>query len=280
MDVRLAEERVLLLPDYFDLASAEARASAKRMDAFGTLAKMAGLLSKPKADDIELVYSERRLQPYWSLTCTAVCAYERTRRHILKLSAEVRAIDIAGERFEAQGQQAVVPVLETCRQEIRKEAVFDALTGQPAPDLPAPARTAARAIAEDALAGLGEGGAVVVPPRAKAAVVIRDMLAALGPKIEADRLIEETVSFEAIDLYYRPTYAYRYRRAGKEAVVEVDGVTGEVKLGGATFEAYLGKMLDTRFLLEVGAETVNLFIPGATLVKVLVNKGMDLRESR
>ena len=279
MDVRLAEERVLLLPDYFDLESAQARAAARRMDAFGTLAKMAGLLSKPKADDIELIYSERRLQPYWGMTCTAVCAYERTRRHVLKLPPEVRQIAIAGENWDVQGQQAAVQVLETCRQEIRKDAVFDALTGQPAPDLPAPAKAAARPIAEGDLAGLGEG-AVVVPPRAKAAVVIRDMLAALGPKIEADRLIEETVSFDAIDLYYRPVYAFRYRRAAKEAVVEVDGVTGEAKLGGATFEAYLGKVLDRRFLLEVGAETVNLFIPGATLVKVLVSKGMDLHERR
>ncbi|MEO6339993.1 MAG: hypothetical protein ABIO39_08160 [Caulobacteraceae bacterium] len=279
MDVRLAEERVLLLPDYFDMESAQTRAAARRIDAFGTLAKMAGLLAKPKADDIELVYKERRLQPYWGMTCTAVCAYERTRRHALKLPPEVRQIAIAGQTWDVQAQAAAVQVLETCRQEIRKESMFDALTGQPSPDLPPTAKTAARRIAEDALAGLGEG-AVVVPPRAKAPVVIRDMLATLGPKIEADRLIEETVSFEAIDLYYRPIYAFRYRRGAKEAVVEVDGVTGEVKLGGATFEAYLGKMLDPRFLIEVGAETVNLFIPGATLVKVLVNKGMDLRERR
>ena len=279
MDVRLAEERVLLLPDYFDLESAQARAAARRIDAFGTLAKMAGLLSKPKTDDIELVYSERRLQPYWGMTCTAVCAYERTRRHVLKLPAEVRQIAIAGQTWDVQAQASAVQVLETCRQEIRKEAMFDALPGQPAPALPTPPKSAARRIGEDDLAGLAEG-AVVVPPQAKAAVVIRDMLATLGPKIEADRLIEETVSFEAIDLYYRPIYAFRYRRGAKEAVVEVDGVTGEARPGGATFEAYLGKVLTPRFLIEVGAETVNLFIPGATLVKVLVHKGMDLRENR
>ena len=50
--------------------------------------------------------------------------------------------------------------------------------------------------------------------------------------------------------------------------------------GGATFEAYLGKVLEPRFLLEVGAEAANLFIPGATLVKVLVAKGIDMRQRR
>ena len=279
MDVRLAEERVLLLPDYLDLEAARTKAAARRVDAFGTLAKVAGLLSKPKPDDIELVYQERRLQPYWGMTCTAVCAYERTRRHVLKLPPEVRQIAIADQTWDVQAQAAALQVLEICREEIRKEAMFDALTGQPSADLPSAAKTAAQTIAADELAGLGES-AVVVPPRAKAPVVIRDMLATLGPKIEADRLIEETVSFEAIDLYYRPVYAFRYKRGAKEAVVEVDGVTGEVRLGGATFEAYLGKMLDPRFLIDVGAETVNLFIPGATLMKVLVHKGMDLRDGR
>jgi len=275
MDVRLTEERILVLPDYFDLESAGARAHPRRIDAFGTLAKVAGLMGKGRGDEVELIYRERRLQPYWGLACTAVCAYERTRRHALKLPPEVVQVGVGGDSYAVKGREAQVNVLETCRQEIRREAVFDALTGAKGPDIPASARAAARRVEPQVLADLADG-TVVVPPQAKAPVVIRDMLATLGPKIEADRLVEETVSFEQVDLVYRPTYAFRYRRAGKEAVVEVDGVTGEAKLGGKTFEAYLGKVLEPRFLMEVGAETLNLFIPGATLVKVLAMKGMEM----
>ncbi len=111
-------------------------------------------------------------------------------------------------------------------------------------------------------------------------MVVREVLSGLMGRIEADKVLEETVAFDRLDICYRPIYAFRYRRQGKEAVLEVDGVTGEVKLGGSTFEALLGKVLEPRFLLEVGAETVNLFIPGATLVKVLVAKGMDMRERK
>jgi hypothetical protein len=279
MDIRLADERILVLPDALTPESAEALAAPRRIDAFGTLAKMAGLLSKPKPDEIELVYKERRLQPYWVLTCTRVCAYERSRQHVLKLPPEVRQITVVGELYDVRAQQAAIQVMESCREESRKDAVFDALTGEPAADIPAAARTAAMPVTEEALSALA-GNTVLVPPKAKAAVVVRDLLNGLSNKIDADRLIEETVSFEAIDLYYRPVYAFRYRRQGKEAVVEVDGVNGEVRLGGATFEAYLGKVLEPRFLLEVGAETINLFVPGATLVKVLVAKGMDMRERR
>ncbi len=279
MDVHLADERVLVLPDHFDLESAELRAATKRASAFGTLAKMAGLLGKPRDDEFELTYKERRLQPYWFVACTAVCTYERTRRHSLRLPPEVRQATIAGEIHEVADQQASLTVLESCREEIRKEATFDALGGQAAADLPANVRLAARPASVESLAAITDG-TVIVPPRAKASAVVREVLSGLMGKIEADKVLEETVAFDVLDICYRPVYAFRYRRQGKEAVIEVDGVTGEVKLGGATFEALLGKVLEPRFLLEVGAETVNLFIPGATLVKVLVAKGMDMRERR
>ncbi len=158
--------------------------------------------------------------------------------------------------------------------------MFDALTGQAAPDLMSRLKFTAQVASAEMLAEAARGGTVVVPPQAKASVVVREVLSGLVGKIEADKMLEETVEFEAVDLYYRPVYAFRYRRGGKEAVVEVDGLTGEAKVGGATFEAYLGKVLEPRFLLEVGAEAANLFLPGATLVKVIVTKGIEMRQGR
>ncbi len=280
MDVRLAEERVLLLPDHFDMPSAEDRAGARKIDAFGTLAKMAGFLSRPRPEEFELVYKERRLQPFWSLTCTAVCAYERTREHPLRLAPEVREATVCGAVHPVVNQAIAVTVMEACREEIRKEALFDALTGQAAPDLAAKLKYPAAATSRDALATLAENGTVVVPPQATASAVVRETLSGMVGRIEADRVLEETVTFDAIDLYYRPVYAFRYRRQGKEAVVEVDGLTGEAKPGGATFETYLGKVLEPRFLVDAGVEAANLFFPGATLVKVIVAKGMEMRKGR
>ncbi len=84
------------------------------------------------------------------------------------------------------------------------------------------------------------------------------------------------ISIEAIDLYYRPIYAFRYRWQGKEAVVEFDAVTGDVRTNGATFESYVGKIFDPRFLLDVGAEAAGMFIPGANLAKIVMIKGMQI----
>ena len=77
MNVDLAEERVLFHPDRFNMDHAEGRAWSQRMEAFGTLAKLSGFLSKPKDEDFELVYRERRYHPYWRIVAGATYVYER-----------------------------------------------------------------------------------------------------------------------------------------------------------------------------------------------------------
>jgi hypothetical protein len=67
MNVELAEERILLLPDKLGAAQAEGRAWSKRIDAFGAFAKLGGFINKPKDEDYEVVYRELRLQPFWRL---------------------------------------------------------------------------------------------------------------------------------------------------------------------------------------------------------------------
>lgn len=277
MDVHLAEERMLVLQDQFNMDHAEGRASTKKIDAFGALAKVAGFLSRPKDDEFELIYREHRLQPFWRVACTFVSAYERKRDHALKLAPEVRQVEIAGETHQVVDHAVTLHVLETCREEMKRDIYFDALTGQPGADLTSRLRFPTIPATEESLAAFTEKGTVVVPPQATSSVVVREVLGSLVNRIKADKVLEETVTFEAIDLYYRPVYAFRYRRQGKEAVVEFDGLTGDLKTGGSTFETYVGKILDTRFLLDASAEVANLFVPGATLVKVLLAKGMELR---
>ena len=107
-------------------------------------------------------------------------------------------------------------------------------------------------------------------------MLAREVISRSIRKIEADRIIEEKVHLEAIDLFYRPVYAVRYRWQQKEAVVEVNAVTGETQTGGTTFENYVGKLVDRDFLLDAGVEAANMFIPGVNLAKIIVAKGLKL----
>jgi hypothetical protein len=47
--------------------------------------------------------------------------------------------------------------------------------------------------------------------------------------------------------------------------VEIDGVTGNVSSGSRIFREYLGKVLDTDFLFDIGADAAGIFIPGGSI---------------
>lgn len=280
MQVELAEERIFRMTDRFSLEHAEGRAWSKRIEAFGALARVTGLFAQPKDEEFAVVYRERRLQPFWRVTVSTATAYERTRTYLVKVPPEVREVTIGETLLSAGSGQIQVVGLESCREETRRETLIDGLSKQVAPTLAAYLQHDAIETNADALAAATAEGMVIVPPQAKASMVVRDVIASAIGKIDADRVTEELVRVEAVDLYYRPVHAFRYRRGDKEAVVEFDAITGETKVGGATFEQYLGKALEPKFLLDVGAETLNFVIPGANLAKLMIVKGLELKAGK
>jgi hypothetical protein len=278
MNVELADERVLVLADQFSMDHAEGRASAKKVDAFGTMARLGGLLAKPREDEYELIYRERRLQPFWQVVAEGVSEYDRRRDYSVRVSPEVQSVEINGVTYGAVDHEIRLSGQELCREEVHKDILFDGLTGKPVPELSGHLRFPAAVTDAETLAGYTRDGVVVVPPQVKASTIVREVLAGFMSRIEADKVIEEGVRLTSIDLYYRAVYAFRYRRQGKEAVVEFDGLTGEARVGGATFGAYVGKILEPKFLLDASVEAVNIFFPGATLAKIVIAKGMELKK--
>jgi hypothetical protein len=272
MDVEIAEERIVVLTDRFSLDHAEGRAWSRRAEAFGTVARLGGLLNRAGSEDYECVYRERRLQPFWRLHATAVAAYERRRAYTVDVSPSVRSVQIAGETIAAEGGRLRLSGLESCRDESARERFFDGLTRAESPALAAYVTYPGAVTDADTLAETARSGTVVVPPETKASMLVREVVSAAIGKIDADRVLEERVTVDMVDLVYRPVYAFRYRHAGREAVMEFDGLTGDIRPDGATFEQYLGKILEPRFLLDVGVEAVNIFVPGTQLVRIVVEQ--------
>lgn len=273
MEVRIAEERIVVLTDRFSMDHAEGRAWARRADAFGTVAKLGGLLNRAAADDYECIYRERRLQPFWRLKAQAVTAYERTRSYPITVAPSVRTVQLGGETIEVEHGQFQLTGLESCRDEVSRDYYYDGLSRAQNPALLAYLQHPGAISDAATLAAAAEAGTVVVPPESKASMLVREVVAATIGQVDADRVLEETVTVELVDLIYRPVYAFRYRHAGKEGVLEFDGLTGDVRADGTTFEQYLGKVLDPRFLLDVGVEAVDLVVPGANLVRMVVEHG-------
>lgn len=274
MEVEIAQERIVVLADRFNLDHAEGRAWARRAEAFGAVARIGGLLGRTGADDYECVYRERRLQPFWRLHAHSTAEYERTRSYAVDVAPAVRSVVVAGETLTVTLGQVRLSGLESCREESEREFLFDGLTRAETPALARYLSYAGSFADAEALAETARQGTVVVPPENKASMLVREVVAATIGKIEADRVLEEKVSVDLVDLVYRPVYAFRYTHAGKSAVIEFDGLTGDIRPDGATFEQYLGKALEPRFLLDVGVEAVNLFVPGTQLARIVVEHGV------
>jgi hypothetical protein len=137
-------------------------------------------------------------------------------------------------------------------------------------------------IAEDDLDDFQPQDAIVVPPQARATAVVRDTLIGMIKSVQADRIIEDSIGVERVDLYYRPVYAFQYRwkSKDKETIIEYDAMTGKLQAGGKTFQQYVGKFLDPEFLFDIGTETVDLLVPGGGLAIKLVQKGIEAAQSR
>jgi len=280
MDVELAEERILILPAALSIEQTEGRAWAKRIEAYGTMAKLTGFLSRPDDAEFEVIYRARRLPPFWHIGCTAHYAYERARDYRVPVGEHVVEVSIEGIPRPVTAGAYIVTGLERCREQVEREAWFDGISG--APDAALAAYLKGVTMPGDAatLAAQTEAGVVVVPPQARTSMLVRDVLASAITRIEADTVTEERMVVHHIDLVYRPIHAFRYRWQGKEAVVEVDAVTGTARPGGSTFEQYVGKVLDAVFLLNAVCEMAGLFIPGARLAEIVISKSLKAGKAK
>ena len=88
----------------------------------------------------------------------------------------------------------------------------------------------------------------MVPPQARATAVVRQVMSEVVKPVQAQMIHEERVDVEAIDLYFRPVYAFEYEWAAKNkrVVVEYDALTGEIRAGGKRLGDQIRGMLDPR----------------------------------
>jgi hypothetical protein len=124
-------------------------------------------------------------------------------------------------------------------------------------------------------------GIILVPPQSRATAVLRDVLLGVLKSLQADQILEDQVEVERVDLYYRPVYAFQYRWLSKEkeAVLEIDGLTGKLQSDGKIYQQYMGQILDADFLFDVGAETLSLLVPGGGIALKLARKGYNVARS-
>src|SRR5688572_29772913 len=86
MEIEVAPERAFRFKESLSLDEAAAKAWARRLEGFGPLAKMAGLLQPAKSEDFELLYQEHRYVPFWHIAC--VSSYQYVRRRDIPIAVD------------------------------------------------------------------------------------------------------------------------------------------------------------------------------------------------
>lgn len=172
-------------------------------------------------------------------------------------------------------------VTEHCIQEEHEEVFVDGVTGKSIPELSKYLSRTPKVI-EGELEKIVSPGSILVPPQARVSAIMRDSLAKMIKGIQADTILEEKVEVACVDLYYRPVFAFQYRwkSKGKEAIAEVDGLTGEISAGNRVFREYMGKVLSRDFLFDVGADAAGMLIPGGSIAVKVAKKYIDTRTQK
>lgn len=282
MEISLADERAFLLQSQLSMEVAQGRAWEHKADAFGRMVKMTKFFTRPNDDEFKLIYKEHRYEPFWHIVCRARYVYERQRDYEIKVAPEVESVTANNINFKTPNGRLIITAIEHCREEPRQELFIDGITGETRPTLSSYLAFPANEVPQNNLDDISAEGPIFVPPQARASGIVRNVLSNMIKGVQADRVFEEVVQVEKVDLYYRPVYAFQFRwqSKDKEAILEYDGVTAEMQGSGRTFQQYVGKMLEPEFLFDVGVETVSMLVPGGGLALKLAKQGIEVARSR
>lgn len=282
MDIQVADQRIFLFANKISPEIAKTKAWDKKMSAFDAVSKVAGFLSRTKDDDFELLYQEHRYQPFWHVVATSKYVYERSAQYQVPATGlEVKKITLQEKEYETTNGKFSLSVLEHCTQEEQKQVLVDGVSGKNNPDMQKYLTVPSQLVSDD-LNKLVSDTSIIVPPEARVSAIMRDTLSKMITGIQADKILEETVKVTCLDLYYHPVYAFQYRwiSKNKEGIIEVDGVTGEIKSGARVFSEYMGKVLDKDFLFDLGADATGMLIPGGNIAIKVAKRYLDTKDDK
>ncbi len=275
MEITVAEQGLFFLPAKVAHDQAKERAWEHKLDAFGTFSKF---LMRPKAEEIQVTLLELRYQPFWHAVSHKRFRYDRRTQYQVPVPTDVQSVDIAGQTYAAGGGRITLQGLDHCLFEDRREIFIDGLTGE-AQDLrryltfDRTTVDAGQALPQDL---------ALISPEVRASAIVRQVLGDVLLPPSADQVLEEEVVVDRLDLHYRPIYAFEcvWEAKGKQATVEVDGLTAEFKPMGKAFGDQFKKALSREVLFDLGAEALNLAVPGGAIALKLGKAVLDRRQPK
>lgn len=274
MEIVIAEQGAFCYEPVITVEEARGRASAQKVSAFGTLSR---LFARPKEGDITISDLGLWYLPFWHSKAHLRFLYDRREAYKVPIKTRhVASVAVGPHDYAVVGGAIELPVVEHCERDEQKELWLDALSNQPMnaqPYIKAPMTSVN-------LDEFAPEGAKIVAPTVRASSVIRALLGDDFRPMDADEIKEEQVNVECIDLYLRPTYNFKcvWTEKNKSADVAVDAITGELHNQSTAAMATVAKLLKPETLFDIGAETLNVIVPGGAIALRVAKALTDKRK--
>ncbi len=275
MEIEIAEQGAFYFEPLIAAEEARGRAGAHKAAAFGTLSR---LFARPKTEDVTISDQGLWYLPMWHAKGQLRFIYDRRESYKVPVKARhVTGVTVGDRDYAVSAGAIEVPVVEHCERDEQKELWLDALSNQ---SMSAQSYLKATAIGIN-LEDFAPQDAKIVSPTVRASAVIRALLGDEIRPADADHIKEERVKVECIDLYLRPAFNFKFEWAAKNksAEVAVDAVTGELQTQPAAGMAAVARLLKPETLFDIGAETINVIVPGGAIVLKVAKALADKRKA-
>jgi hypothetical protein len=282
VEISLAEEHAYHYVPQFTPEVARDRVEQRKVQLVaGT---MGSLLGRLKPEDIQLLGVENRLEPFWLVTISSRTVYDRTRSYTVPIGgAEVISVSVLGQELPVETKDKhtsfALNAIEHCQESARVTRAFLGVQGEPAD--PAKYTPFAKTLILD-LNTFAPEGVLVVPPQLRATAVARQVIGeVIRPVQNAHTIHEERVDVEALELNFRPVYAFEYEWSGKgkRAVIEFNALTGEINGGGKKLQDQFKGAITRDLLFDVTADAVGMLVPGGSIAVKLVKAVVDRKKT-
>jgi hypothetical protein len=275
MEIVIAEKGAFYFEPAITAEEARGRAGAHKASAFGTLSR---LFARPKNEDIAMTDEGLWYLPVWHAKAHLHSIFDRRESHKLPIKTKhAVSVTVNGSEYPVAAAAIELEVVEHCARDEQKELWLDALTSQPI-NVQAYLKTPAAPVDLDDFA---PENAKIVTPVIRASAAIQTLVGEDFRPTDADDVKEEKVTVECIDLYLRPTFNFKFvwTAKNKTANVAVDAITGELQTQPDAAMAAVAKLLKPETLFDLGAETLNLVVPGGAIALKVAKALAEKRKS-
>jgi hypothetical protein len=264
MEINLGNERIVQLSAAFSSTEIQEAAVRKRVDAFGQVARF---FQRPKPDDISIVGTQLRFEPFWYASAAARYRYDRLHTYRVPTTPEVHSVTVYENELSVatQGNRTFdLQALEHCVEEPRASLALDGLTGA---ELPTEKYLSHTQVEVPDVKELGADGALVVAPEVRGSFLVRKLVSMLMRTFQADKINEERIDVEEVVLVFCPIYVvdYVWQAKDKRQTLLFDGLTGDSRTPPSGAMRSIAKVLDNDALFDIGADTIGAVVPGANI---------------